>query len=136
MIVLRVEHPVTGRGMYSTNPATGWCYVGDAGLPTTGSDRHPMPYDDSLFSRNDDMARMAHTYDTGDYVFGFEDMTQLTSWLYNDASRAALQEFGLVLNMYDVPNHLVVRGFTQLTFHKNLATHVGRLDLVTLEKQQ
>lgn len=129
MIVLRVEHPTTGRGMYNTNPETGQSWAHGAGMPDSANERHPMPHQDSLFRRNHEYANQP--YDG--YVFGFADKAQLRSWLYEDEFRRNLQEDGLVLSLYEVPSAYVISGYTQLTFNREHAEKVGRLDLVTLE---
>lgn len=129
MIVLRVEHPTTGRGMYATNIATGRSWAHGAGMPDNANDRHPMPYNDSRFKRNHEQAGWVEN----GYVFGFADQAQLRSWLYEDEFRRNLQEDGLVLSLYEVPSAYVISGYTQLTFKREHAEKVGRLDLVTLE---
>lgn len=129
MRVLRVETPA-GRGMYSSTPDRTACWAGAAGLDTYADERHPMPYNDSQFMREWEEAGCP---DHAGWVFGFLHEEQLRSWLYDDKVRQRLKDLGLQLNVYSVPSENVLSGYTQLTFWRNRAKHLGALDLVTLQ---
>lgn len=126
MRVLRVEDR-EGRGMYRATEDG--CYAVRAGMESTADERHPMPWNDSKFRR----AFEAADFPEDGYVFGFLNEEQLNSWLYDERVRSNMVGLGLVLNAYEVPDSSAIVGYTQLTFEQAEATHIGALDLVTLE---
>jgi hypothetical protein len=99
-------------------------------ISSFSSERHPLPWSDSLFVENGDAMmyregephyRELSTFIDGDFIFGFATTEQLRNWVYQDDWLWKFDERGFRLTVFDVPNDHVIVGYTQAVFRRREA---------------
>ena len=120
--VWRIEHPETGRGMYTHRPSTVHL------VPTTAAE-HPCPADDLRLSSTRARAGRG-TYPEKWERFGFVDLDQLRRWMHRDEWFSTLAQNGYVLAEVQVPAAHVCIGDTQCTYDSREVLAVRRYPIL------
>lgn len=133
--VFRIE-TVDGRGMYRSDFG-----LSVSNLLRDGGENHPLPDQDSLLLPKvedklrdmfkergldyDDKEKLL-VWDIQDiyndfwrsHFFGFGSIEQLRRWLYKDEWLIKLEEYGLVIAVYEVDDEDAMVGYTQAIFKR------------------
>lgn len=130
--ILRIED-VNGGGLYRGENRDNNPLVLDDGELFFGSDKHPIPWDDSRLMASYELADQRSKYESADgvsscylhdYHYGFSSPEQMRSWIYKDQWLKDMGPNGFRLAVFEMDERDVLLGNTQACFLRENAKTV------------